>query len=255
MEELDRDLDSNDESSLDSIDENELISAFGKVKELQKPFHVTIDFKDLSLWTMAPKENIQTVGTAILQLFMGSGPKHRVDILKGLTGRISPYKMTLLLGPPGAGRTGNLCLFNHYSKLRADLIVFLVFMKALSSRLEDTSANLEGEIYYNKENIKSKTFLPRKIADYIDELDIHAPTLTVLETLKYAWLSSTGSHHSYCTARNEEAAKILNTEDSSFTKVNDILNGLGLIACKDTFVGDQTIRGVSGGEKKRATLG
>lgn len=92
--------------SLKSIDANELISALEKLKELHKPFHVTIDFKDLSLWAMAPKEKIETVGTAILQMFMGSGPKHRVDILKGLTGRISPYRLTLLLGPPGAGRSG-----------------------------------------------------------------------------------------------------------------------------------------------------
>lgn len=128
-------------------------------------------------------------------------------------------------------------------------------MKALSGRLDGSPATLEGEIYYNKENIKSDTFITRKIADYIDELDIHAPTLTVNETLKYAWISSTGGHHSYCVARNEEAAKALDSDDSSYAKVNNILLGLGLNGCKDTFVGDQTIRGVSGGEKKRATLG
>ncbi len=32
--------------------------------------------------------------------------KHRVDILKDINGRIAPFKLTLLLGPPGSGRSG-----------------------------------------------------------------------------------------------------------------------------------------------------
>lgn len=37
---------------------------------------------------------------------------------------------------------------------------------------------------------------------------------------------------------------------------NIVLEGLGLMRVKDTFVGDSTsIRGVSGGEKKRVTVG
>ena len=38
-------------------------------------------------------------------------------------------------------------------------------------------------------------------------------------------------------------------------QVKDITSVLGLNSCQDTFVGDDMIRGVSGGEKKRATLG
>lgn len=39
------------------------------------------------------------------------------------------------------------------------------------------------------------------------------------------------------------------------TAVNKILEILGLSRVKDTFVGDQTtVRGVSGGEKKRVTV-
>lgn len=37
--------------------------------------------------------------------------------------------------------------------------------------------------------------------------------------------------------------------------VNKVIEFLGLSRCKDTYVGDNRIRGVSGGEKKRTSIG
>jgi ABC-type Mn2+/Zn2+ transport system ATPase subunit len=34
-------------------------------------------------------------------------PKNDLYILSKMTGRISPRKMTLLIGPPGSGKSGN----------------------------------------------------------------------------------------------------------------------------------------------------
>jgi ABC-type multidrug transport system ATPase subunit len=53
---------------------------------------------------MVAKKAIPTVGTALKNFLLGSGPKERVDILKDLTGRIMPKTMTLLMGPPGCGK-------------------------------------------------------------------------------------------------------------------------------------------------------
>lgn len=64
---------------------NELLM---KVKGLQHVYHVQICFKDVGYWTMSQKAHIPTVGTRLKDIFFGHGPKHRVDILKGLTGRI-----------------------------------------------------------------------------------------------------------------------------------------------------------------------
>lgn len=91
-------------------------------------------------------------------------------------------------------------------------------MKALSKRLR-TSATLEGEITYNDELESSGKFLVPKLVDYIEQGDHHAATLTVEETLKYAWLSSTGGHHSYAQAVNAEAKDELDFEDEHFTQV------------------------------------
>jgi hypothetical protein len=51
---------------------------------------------------MVPEKKMVTVGSSILNMFRcGSGPKHRVDILKNLSGRIQRAKLTLVMGPPG----------------------------------------------------------------------------------------------------------------------------------------------------------
>ncbi len=92
-------------------------------------------------------------------------------------------------------------------------------MKALSNRLR-TSATLEGEITFNAETEESgKFFLVPKLVDYIEQGDHHAATITVEETLKYAWLSTTGGHHSYSQAIHEEAKQKLDAEDEHFTQV------------------------------------
>lgn len=59
-----------------------------KIRKLQQIHQVQICFKDLGYWTKSPKPYIPTVGTTIRDMFIGHGPKERVDILKGLTGDI-----------------------------------------------------------------------------------------------------------------------------------------------------------------------
>ena len=64
-----------------------LTNLLTKVKDLQRMYNVQICFKDLGYWTNARKPYIPTVGTTVTDWFIGHGPKSRVDILKGLTGR------------------------------------------------------------------------------------------------------------------------------------------------------------------------
>jgi hypothetical protein len=90
LPEVERDIPLPRKSRIGSIDGspealNELLM---KVKGLQRVYHVQICFKDIGYWTMSQKAHIPTVGTRLKDMFFGHGPKHRVDILKGLTGRI-----------------------------------------------------------------------------------------------------------------------------------------------------------------------
>ena len=66
-------------------------------------FHpVSIVYKDVNFYTMVPEKEITTVGSILMNLLRcGSGPKHRVDILQNITGRIQHGKLTLVMGPPG----------------------------------------------------------------------------------------------------------------------------------------------------------
>lgn len=71
--------------------------------------------------------------------------------------------MTLLLGPPGCGKTS--------------------LLKALSGNL-DKSLKVSGEISYN--GYKLEEFVPQKTSAYVSQNDLHIPEMTVRETLDYS---------------------------------------------------------------------
>lgn len=77
----------------------------------------------------------------------------------------------------------------------------------------------EGEVTYNGQLASSGAFLLPKFIDYIEQADSHAPTLTVQETLEYAWKMTTGGHHSYGNAKDDKSAALLDEEDAGLMKV------------------------------------
>lgn len=72
---------------------------------------------------------------------------------------------------------------------------------------------------YNGETESSGEFLLPKFLDYIEQKDSHASTLTVAETMEFAWKSTTGGHHSYGVKKNEEAGNLLDEGDEILRKV------------------------------------
>ena len=116
-------------------------------------------------------------------------------------------------------------------------------------------AKIEGDVFFQGDSIKCGKFIPNKVAGYIEQGDTHDAVLTVEETLKFAWKVTTGGHHSYARAKDAESAAILDKDDAYFTQVKNVLTTLGLQGCKDTYVGNEMIRGVSGGQKRRVTVG
>jgi ATP-binding cassette, subfamily G (WHITE), member 2, PDR len=110
------------------------------------------------------------------------------------------------------------------------------FLEALADRLPK-SANFLGEILVNGQP-------PRRhygrLVGYVPKDDVHLPNLTVRETLRFS------SH--------------LRGSPDVPVRVRDLLvevlmKMLGLRHVADTVVGDGAIRGVSGGEKRRVSLG
>ncbi|CAJ2661303.1 unnamed protein product [Trifolium pratense] len=174
--------------------------------------------------------------------------KKHVAILKDVSGIVKPRRMTLLLGPPGSGKT--------------------TLLLALSGKL-DKSLQVSGSVTYNGHGLNE--FVPQRTAAYISQHDVHIGEMTVRETLAFsARCQGVGSRYDMLSelSRREKAANIkpdpdvdvymkaISTEGQEYSISTDyVLKILGLDICADTMVGDEMLRGISGGQRKRVTTG
>ena len=145
-------------------------------------------------------------------------------VLHPMSGIIKPGSLTLVLANPGAGKS--------------------TFLKALAGKLQDNNkTTIGGEILYS--GLRADQIDLIKLAGLVDQTDNHIATLTVRETFKFADLCMNGLAEN----QPEEMRDIAALRTELFIQI------LGLTNCSDTVVGDALLRGVSGGERKRVTVG
>ena len=148
--------------------------------------------------------------------------------LASCSGRIAPGQMTLVLAPPGHGKS--------------------TYLKALAGRLNRDS-KLDGAITYNgltAAQIRKRGVILPKLAVYVGQTDIHFPTLTVKETLAFAAENS-------CASTVPFGDPVLDQMERE--RAERLIHMIGLEEATNTIIGNDLMRGVSGGQRKRVTLG
>ncbi|KAG6937280.1 ATP-binding cassette sub-family G member 2-like, partial [Chelydra serpentina] len=138
------------------------------------------------------------------------------EILRDVSGIMKPG-MNAILGPTGSGKTSLL-----------DVLAGWKDPKGLRS----------GQIFMDGKSANSQFHL---CSAYVVQEDILMGTLTVRENLQFS------ASLRLPQSRNSKAEKQL--------KVNAVIQELGLQECADTKIGTEFLRGVSGGEKKRCSIG
>jgi len=147
---------------------------------------------------------------------------HLRNILAGFEGVVKPREMLLVLGSPGSGCS--------------------TLLKTLSNQRKEYYS-VTGDVHYDSltpEDIRDHF---RGDVQYCPEDDIHFPTLTVDQTIRFAATSRTPRSR-WGNSRDEFA-------DASTMVLETVF---GLRHARNTPVGDAAVRGVSGGEKKRVSI-
>ncbi|KAJ9311399.1 hypothetical protein DTO271D3_8376 [Paecilomyces variotii] len=152
----------------------------------------------------------------IPSLHFGKKPPTR-ELIHDFSGVVRDGEMMFVLGRPGSGCT--------------------TFLKAIAND-RAAFAGVSGEVTYGGIPAKEQHKHFRGEVNYNPEDDQHFPSLTVWQTLKFSLINKTKRH-----------------DRSSIPIVVDaLLKMFGISHTKNTLVGNEYVRGVSGGERKRVSI-
>ncbi|GJP53838.1 hypothetical protein CLOM_g12966 [Closterium sp. NIES-68] len=145
----------------------------------------------------------------------GGAEVREKEILHGISGSVAPGEVLAMMGPSGGGKT--------------------TFLNVLGGRFKQ--ANMAGTLTYN--DLPYSKALKRKLG-FVTQDDIFFPHLTVRETLMYAAVL--------------RLPKELNWAEK-VQRADEAITELGLDKCRNTVIGGPFLRGISGGERKRVSIG
>ncbi|GKU06978.1 unnamed protein product [Fusarium langsethiae] len=150
--------------------------------------------------------------------------QRRVDILQNLEGVVHSGEMLAVLGPPGSGCS--------------------TFLKTIAGDTHGFHIDNGSEINYSGIRPEEMRTAFRGEAIYTAEVDHHFAHLTVGDTLYFAARARCPKNIPEGISRHEYAEHLRDVTMAMF----------GISHTKNTRVGDDFVRGVSGGERKRVTI-
>jgi ABC-type transport system involved in cytochrome bd biosynthesis fused ATPase/permease subunit len=139
-------------------------------------------------------------------------------ILDRVSGHVAQGEYVGILGASGSGKT--------------------TLLNVLSARLSK-KGHLSGVVTYNGERRNQATW--KRTVGYVEQEDAMLARLTVGETIGYA---------AKLRLPNDKFSK-----EEKRVRAEEVISMLRLEECRDSQVGSQTNRGVSGGERKRTSIG
>lgn len=154
----------------------------------------------------------------------GSGTlgKNEKFLIQGLSGVLKSGEMALVVGRPGSGCT--------------------TFLKAITN-VRNGYAGVDGDVRFGDMDSKAALQYPGQII-FNAEDDTHYPTLTVAETLKFALKMKTPANRPDGVSAKQYEEELLAL----------LLKTFGIEHAANTLVGNEFVRGVSGGERKRVSI-
>ncbi|CDO96350.1 unnamed protein product [Kluyveromyces dobzhanskii CBS 2104] len=146
------------------------------------------------------------------------------DILKPMDGLLKAGELLVVLGRPGSGCS--------------------TLLKTISANVQGYHLDEKSIVSYNGLDAKTIGKHYRGEVVYNAESDVHFPHLSVFETLYNIALLVTPSNRVKGVSREDFAKHVTEVAMATY----------GLSHTKDTKVGNELVRGVSGGERKRVSI-
>ncbi|UPK91915.1 hypothetical protein LCI18_002850 [Fusarium solani-melongenae] len=218
-----------------NFDARAWVKAFVKLDESEAgsapPRSLGVAFRDLNVfgWGTGAEHQKSVIDYPLdvvksLVDLLSPRKKRRVDILRNFEGVVEEGELLLVLGPPGSGCSTLLkTIAGETAGLEVDPQSYMNFRGIEESHMR---TSFRGDVLYNA------------------EVDTHLAHLTVGETLSFA-----ASAHS----RRHVPGGV--TRAQADTMMRDVMMAIfGISHTVDTRVGDDFVRGVSGGERKRVSI-
>jgi ABC-type multidrug transport system ATPase subunit len=139
------------------------------------------------------------------------------QVLTASNGYAKPMEIMAIMGASGSGKTSLLNVIAQRMSLCPGF-------------------HLDGEVRFNNRVVDNSDF--GKIGAFVQQDDILIETMTPVESFTFA-------------ARLRTSL----TEDEIPQRVMEIVDRLSLDSCKHTRIGGVTMKGISGGERKRTSIG